>query len=78
MNLLDGVERELHAIDARGLHRQRRIAETPCGPHVTVSGRAARPVAGAGAAIAGWLALATLAAQEFPDRHTAARHRRKP
>ena len=38
MNLLDGVERELHAIDARGLRRQRRIAETPCGPHVTVSG----------------------------------------
>lgn len=50
MNLLDGVERELHAIYERGLRRRRRIAETPCGPHVTVSGGDGDPGAGQGCA----------------------------
>lgn len=37
MKLLAALERELHAIGERGLSRRRRIAETPCRPHMTVS-----------------------------------------
>jgi 8-amino-7-oxononanoate synthase len=40
MHLIDTIERQLAAIDAQGLTRRRRTAETSCAPHQTVDGRA--------------------------------------
>ncbi|QDZ30003.1 8-amino-7-oxononanoate synthase [Noviherbaspirillum sp. UKPF54] len=40
MELLTALERELKQLDERSLRRRRRIADTPCAPHVTVDGRA--------------------------------------
>ncbi|HEX7647569.1 MAG TPA: 8-amino-7-oxononanoate synthase [Noviherbaspirillum sp.] len=39
MELLASLERELQHLDAQSLRRRRRIAETPCAPHVGVDGR---------------------------------------
>jgi 8-amino-7-oxononanoate synthase len=39
MKLLAGLERELRGLDERGLRRRRRIAETPCAPHMAVDGK---------------------------------------
>lgn len=39
MELLASLERQLAQLDAQNLRRRRRIAETPCAPHVTVDGR---------------------------------------
>ncbi|MGA9917473.1 MAG: aminotransferase class I/II-fold pyridoxal phosphate-dependent enzyme, partial [Paraburkholderia sp.] len=40
MHLLDTLTEGLKEIDARGLRRRRRIADTPCAAHMTVDGRA--------------------------------------
>lgn len=40
MLLLETLREGLAEIDARGLSRRRRIADTPCGAHMTVDGRA--------------------------------------
>ncbi|MDQ2822907.1 MAG: 8-amino-7-oxononanoate synthase [Pseudomonadota bacterium] len=40
MQLIDSIERQLAAIDAKGLTRRRRTADTACAPHQTVDGRA--------------------------------------
>ena len=40
MELIARLENELRELDARSLRRRRRVAETPCAPHVTVDGRA--------------------------------------
>jgi 8-amino-7-oxononanoate synthase len=37
--LLQRLQTQLSALDAQGLRRHRRIAQTPCAPHVTVDGR---------------------------------------
>ena len=39
MHLLTTLEQGLKDIDARGLRRRRRIADTPCAAHMTVDGR---------------------------------------
>ncbi|MFC7515537.1 8-amino-7-oxononanoate synthase [Herbaspirillum sp. GCM10030257] len=39
MQLLSDLEQQLNALDAQQLRRRRRIADTPCAPHVTVDGR---------------------------------------
>jgi len=39
MELLASLERELQQLDAARLRRRRRVADTPCAPHVTVDGR---------------------------------------
>jgi 8-amino-7-oxononanoate synthase len=39
MELLAALERELQSLDRQALRRRRRIADTPCAPHVTVDGR---------------------------------------
>ena len=39
MELLATLERELQQLDAAQLRRRRRVADTPCAPHVTVDGR---------------------------------------
>lgn len=39
MHLLDTLEQGLRDLDARGLRRRRRIADTPCAAHMTVDGR---------------------------------------
>ncbi|NEX63245.1 8-amino-7-oxononanoate synthase [Noviherbaspirillum galbum] len=39
MELLASLERRLAQLDEQHLRRRRRIAETPCAPHVTVDGR---------------------------------------
>jgi 8-amino-7-oxononanoate synthase len=39
MELLNTLERELQELDRRALRRRRRVADTPCAPHVTVDGR---------------------------------------
>ncbi len=39
MQLLDTLEQGLEELDARGLRRRRRIADTPCAAHMTVDGR---------------------------------------
>ncbi|HEX7940604.1 MAG TPA: aminotransferase class I/II-fold pyridoxal phosphate-dependent enzyme, partial [Gemmatimonadaceae bacterium] len=39
MHLLDRLTEGLAEIDARGLRRRRRTAETPCAAHMTVDGR---------------------------------------
>lgn len=39
MELIAAIERQLAAIDAQGLTRRRRTAETSCAPHQTVDGR---------------------------------------
>lgn len=36
---LDDVQHKLHALNARGLRRQLRVAHTPCAPEVVVEGR---------------------------------------
>ena len=38
--LLDTLEKGLRDIDARGLRRRRRTADTPCSAHMQVDGRA--------------------------------------
>lgn len=40
MTLLDTLEQGLREIDARGLRRRRRTADTPCSAHMQVDGRA--------------------------------------
>jgi 8-amino-7-oxononanoate synthase len=39
MPLLSSLEHELQQLDARGLRRRRRVADTPCAPRVQVDGR---------------------------------------
>ncbi|HEX8479645.1 MAG TPA: 8-amino-7-oxononanoate synthase [Telluria sp.] len=39
MELIAAIDRQLDAIDAQGLRRRRRTADTPCAPHQTVDGR---------------------------------------
>lgn len=39
MELINALEQQLQDLDQRALRRRRRIAETPCAPHVTVDGR---------------------------------------
>lgn len=39
MELLASLDQQLAKLDAQNLRRRRRIAETPCAPHVTVDGR---------------------------------------
>lgn len=39
MKLINALEQQLQDLDQRALRRRRRIAETPCAPHVTVDGR---------------------------------------
>jgi 8-amino-7-oxononanoate synthase len=39
MELIAALDRELHRLDAQRLRRHRRIADTPCAPHVRVDGR---------------------------------------
>jgi len=40
MELIASIDRQLAALDAKGLTRRRRIADTACAPHQTVDGRA--------------------------------------
>jgi 8-amino-7-oxononanoate synthase len=39
MELIAGLERELQQLEQKGLRRRRAVAETACGPRVTVDGR---------------------------------------
>ncbi|WP_153098989.1 8-amino-7-oxononanoate synthase [Paraburkholderia hayleyella] len=39
MHLLDTLEHNLQVLDAQGLRRRRRVAQTPCAAHMTVDGR---------------------------------------
>ena len=39
MPLLDMLHQGLQDLDAQGLRRRRRIADTPCAAHMTVDGR---------------------------------------
>ncbi|MEC4718985.1 8-amino-7-oxononanoate synthase [Noviherbaspirillum sp. CPCC 100848] len=39
MHLLSQLEQQLHRLDEQKLLRRRRVADTPCAPHVTVDGR---------------------------------------
>jgi 8-amino-7-oxononanoate synthase len=39
MQLLSDLEQQLNTLDAQQLRRRRRIADTPCAPHVTVDSR---------------------------------------
>ncbi|WP_151632169.1 8-amino-7-oxononanoate synthase [Noviherbaspirillum aerium] len=39
MQLLSQLEQQLHQLDQQKLLRRRRVADTPCAPHVTVDGR---------------------------------------
>jgi 8-amino-7-oxononanoate synthase len=39
MELIAGLERELHQLEQKGLRRRRAVAESPCAPRVTVDGR---------------------------------------
>ena len=40
MELIHAIERQLAALDKKGLTRRRRTAATACAPHQTVDGRA--------------------------------------
>jgi 8-amino-7-oxononanoate synthase len=40
MQLLSQLEQQLHGLEQQKLLRRRRVADTPCAPHVTVDGRA--------------------------------------